>query len=180
MTTSGRNHWGPYRCTVADRLAACEDYLGRLRRSLAGEIAPDRHYFAEKALALRDAAQTLVEGTEDVEWWLGACTHKVAANGPDEDSESFAECGRAAGHPGSHQDEDRCPEQLALGEMRRLARALQHLTDRVGLDLLHVRAGAGVTDPEALARDLRQVNAGITRAVSAAIALATPSDTADR
>ena len=115
MTTAERNDWGPYRCTVADRLAACEDYLGRLRRSLAGEIAPDRHYFAEKAVALRDAAQTLVEGTEDVEWWLGACTHEVAVESSEEGSESFAECGHAAGHLGPHQDEDRCPEQLRTG-----------------------------------------------------------------
>jgi hypothetical protein len=180
MKTSERNHWGAYRCTVSDRLAACEDYLGRLRRSLAGDIAPDRHYFAEKALALRDAAQTLVEGAEDVEWWLGACTHTVAVKGADEDSESVAECGRAAGHHGPHLDEVRCPEQLALAEMRRVARAVQHLTDRLAWGLLSAWAGDGVTDSEALVRELRQVKVGITRAVSAAAALAAPSDTADR
>lgn len=180
MTTAERNDWGPYRCTVADRLAACEDYLGRLRRSLAGEIAPDRHYFAEKAVALRDAAQTLVEGTEDVEWWLGACAHESAVESSEEGSESLAECGHAAGHLGPHRDEDCCPEQCALAEMRRVARALQHVTDRLAWDLLSVRAGDGVTDAAALARELSQVKVGVTRAVSAATALATPSDMAHR
>jgi hypothetical protein len=40
---------GPYRATIEDHPDTCADYLGRLRRSLTGEIAPDRHYFADKA-----------------------------------------------------------------------------------------------------------------------------------
>ena len=97
---------------------------------------------------MRDAAQTLVEGTEDVEWWLGACTHTIAVVGSEHACESFAECGRAAGHPGPHQDEDRCPEQLVLAEMRRGARALQHVTNRLAWGLLSVRTGDGVAEPK--------------------------------
>jgi hypothetical protein len=41
--------WGPYLAAIEGHLDTCADYLGRLRRSLAGEIAPDRHYFADKA-----------------------------------------------------------------------------------------------------------------------------------
>ena len=40
-----RGPWGPYRATIEDHVDTCTDYLGRLRRSLAGEIAPDRHHF---------------------------------------------------------------------------------------------------------------------------------------
>jgi hypothetical protein len=31
--------WGPYRAAIEDHLASCADYLDRLQRSLAGEIA---------------------------------------------------------------------------------------------------------------------------------------------
>ena len=72
------------------------------------------------------------------------------------------------------------PNRRALAEMRHVARALQHVTDRLAWGLLSVRAGDGVTDAAALARELSQVKAGITRAVSAATALATPRATADR
>jgi hypothetical protein len=47
--TKPNGPWGPYRATIEDHLDICADYLSRLRRSLAGEIAPDRHYFADKA-----------------------------------------------------------------------------------------------------------------------------------
>ena len=51
--------WHPYRSTVEDHLGSCTDYLGRLRRSLAGEIAPDRHYFADKAHQLHAATRRI-------------------------------------------------------------------------------------------------------------------------
>lgn len=47
------NCWGPYRSVIEERLVACEDSLGRLRRSFTGEIAPDRFYFGDKACAMR-------------------------------------------------------------------------------------------------------------------------------
>ena len=53
--------WGPYRSTIEDDLATCADYLGRLQRSLAGEIAPDRHYFHDKVHQLQKRATPRVE-----------------------------------------------------------------------------------------------------------------------
>jgi hypothetical protein len=81
-TTTGP--WGPYRGHVEQGLAHCADYLGRLQRSLAGEIAPDRHYFTTKAAALRDAAVGLLRRARDVERWLGSCD---AGEGIDADGE---------------------------------------------------------------------------------------------
>lgn len=63
--------WGPYHDHIGEGLAHCADYLGRLQRSLAGEIAPDRHYFTTKAQALRDASVGLLRRARDVERWLG-------------------------------------------------------------------------------------------------------------
>jgi len=69
VTTTGP--WGPYHDHIGEGLAHCADYLGRLQRSLAGEIAPDRHYFTTKAQALRDASTGLLRRARDVERWLG-------------------------------------------------------------------------------------------------------------
>ena len=126
--------WGPYRSGVEECLAACEDLLGRLRRSLAGEIAADRLYFSDKAHGLRDAAQSLVDRVDDIEWWLGACTETMADG---------AECGRAAGHSGAHQPDGECREQRLLAAARSRAAASRRQTDRLAWSLLAVRAGAG-------------------------------------
>ncbi len=85
-TTTGP--WGPHHDHVEEGLAHCADYLGRLQRSLAGEIAPDRHYFTTKAAALRDAAVGLLGRARDVERWLGACDagHGIDADGEDRPS----------------------------------------------------------------------------------------------
>jgi hypothetical protein len=64
--TEPNGPWGPYRATIEDHLDICADYLSRLRRSLAGEIAPDRHYFADKAHQLHVAARPLFGGQRDV------------------------------------------------------------------------------------------------------------------
>ena len=161
--TAESGGWGPYRSTIGDALAACEDYLGRLGRSLAGEIAPDRFYFGDKAEGLRDAAQALVDRVEDVEWWLGECSADVPGN-PDQ-------CGRSVGHAGPHQPAAASPEQRVLTEARSAATALRRLTDRLAWGLLTVRAGAGVADPCALADELRQVGVRLSRTASALEAL---------
>lgn len=85
-TTTGP--WGPYRDHVEEGLAHCVDYLGRLQRSLADEIAPDRHYFLTKATALRDAAVGVLGRARDVERWLGSCEpgHGIDADGDDHPS----------------------------------------------------------------------------------------------
>jgi hypothetical protein len=60
--TNTADPWGPYRATIEDHLGTCADYLSRLRRSPAGEIASDRHYFADKAHLLHIAARRMVRG----------------------------------------------------------------------------------------------------------------------
>jgi len=52
--------WGEYRSAVTDGVATCADYLGRLERSLSGEAASDRAYFAARAISLHEAARDLV------------------------------------------------------------------------------------------------------------------------
>lgn len=126
--------WGPHREAVEECLAACEDLLGKLRRSLAGETALERLSFADKAHKLRDAAQALVDRVDDVEWWLGACAVPTGGG---------TRCGRSAGHPGAHRPEDDCREQQLLAVARLWATAYRRSTDRLAWSLLAVRAGAG-------------------------------------
>ena len=93
--------WGPYRATMEDHLGTCADYLGRLRRSLAGEIAPDRHYFADKAHQLHTAARRMVRIVQDIDRWLGECAATIEH--ADADGTRFtAECTLPAGHQGDH------------------------------------------------------------------------------
>ena len=83
--------WGPYRATIEDHLDTCADYLSRLCCSLAGEIAPDRQYFADKAYQLHIAAHRMVRIVHDVDGWLGECG--VALEHDDTDGTRFtAEC----------------------------------------------------------------------------------------
>jgi hypothetical protein len=64
---------GPYRAPIEDHLDTCADYMGRLRRSLTGGIAPNRDYFADKAHQLHTAARRMVRIVQDVDRWLGEC-----------------------------------------------------------------------------------------------------------
>ncbi|MGH9235562.1 MAG: hypothetical protein ACRD0R_19755 [Acidimicrobiales bacterium] len=89
--------WGPYRATIDDHLDTCADYLGRLRRSLAGEIAPDRHYFADKAHQLHTAARRMVRIVQDIDCWLGECAATVEHAGAD-GTRLTADCTLPAGH----------------------------------------------------------------------------------
>ena len=126
--------WGPHGEAVEERLAACEDLLAWLRRSLAGETALDRLSFADKAHGLRDAAQALVDRVDDVEWWLGACAAPTRGG---------VGCGRTAGHTGAHRPEHECREQQLLAVARLWATAYRRATDRLAWSLMAVRAGAG-------------------------------------
>lgn len=134
--TSDADCWAPYGAVVAGRLAACEEPLSRLRRSLAGEAAPDRFSFSAAAHHLRDAAQSLVDGVDDVEWLLGSCL--VPTDG--------AVCGRASGHDGPHLPIGRCREQRTLLQARLFATEYRRAVDRMAWSLLAVRAQAGVGD----------------------------------
>lgn len=99
-TTTTTGPWGPWHDHIDEGLAHCADYLGRLQRSLAGDIAPDRHYFMTKAAALRDAATGLLGRAHDVEHWLGACDAAYLLDSDDDERS----CTRHAGHAGAHDD----------------------------------------------------------------------------
>lgn len=102
--------WGPFRLHITERLEAVADHLGRCRRSLDAEIAPDRHYFGSKARELRAAALGLARSCRDVERWLGECGALYDAVALDDDGVRswLATCTRPAGHAGDH-DEDPPP-----------------------------------------------------------------------
>ncbi len=111
--------WGPHRAAVTDRLETCADYLGRMQRSLTGEAAPDRHYFATRAHDLYESARDLVRLTEAVEHWLIVCDVSTIDLDPGRSGEGCCELPR--NHYGGHND--RPPESLAV-QVRTSARDL--------------------------------------------------------
>jgi hypothetical protein len=133
--------WGPYRATIEDHLETCADYLGRLRRSLAGEIAPDRHYFADKAHQLHTAAHRMVRIVQDIDGWLGECGVTLEHN--DTDGTRFtAECTLPAGHQGAHDD---VPVKLfgrhITQDLRDLADAVERISQHFGWTSLALDRG---------------------------------------
>lgn len=62
--------WGEYQPYIGDALECCVDHVGRLQRSIEGEIPSDRHYFVEKASALKEWATILLARCEEVEGWI--------------------------------------------------------------------------------------------------------------
>jgi hypothetical protein len=93
--------WGPYRNHIEDSTASCADYLGRIRKCLQGDVRPSRHYIADKAQALRDAADRLRQRCHDVEGWLKTCL-QVFSNAQDDGSILIDECTLPAGHAEPH------------------------------------------------------------------------------
>jgi hypothetical protein len=89
--------YGLYAGAIRDGVANCADYLDRIVRQL--ETRPSRHYVAEKAQLLRNAAGGLVGICHDVEIWLRYCGKPV----PFGDSGWTDECVLPAGHGGEHQ-----------------------------------------------------------------------------
>ena len=132
-TTTGP--WGPHHDHVEEGLAHCADYLDRLQRSLAGEIAPDRHYFTTKAAALRAAAVGLLGRARDVERWLGACDAAYGADG-----DEMRSCTRPAGHAGGHDDRPSRAER-AGDRAAALAALATEVTDGLAWATLAVDAG---------------------------------------
>jgi hypothetical protein len=124
--------WGPYRATIEDRLDTCADYLDRLRRSLAGEIAPDRHYFADKAHEVHTAARRMLRIVQDIDRWLGECPATIEH--VDTDGARFiSECALPAGHQGSHDDSGRLlAGRCVTGELRDLADAVDRISEGFG------------------------------------------------
>jgi hypothetical protein len=124
--------WGPYRAAIEDHLDTCADYLGRLRRSLAGEIAPDRHYFADKAHQLHAAARRMVRIVQDIDRWLGECGTTVEHDAAD--GTHVGECTLPAGHDGAHDDNGAGWLVAARigGELRDLADAAERISQHFG------------------------------------------------
>jgi hypothetical protein len=113
---------------MVDRLASCADYLGRLTRSLAAEIASDRFYFASKAYELRDAVERLVDGCHNVERWLDECGVEFLdpTRGPD----VWCTCERPVGHVGDHRtDLPRSTVERAYRDAQKLAHGIQRVGD---------------------------------------------------
>jgi hypothetical protein len=130
--TDPRDPWHPYRGTIEDHLDTCADYLSRLRRSLAGEIAPDRHYFADKAHQLHVATRRMVRIVQDIDRWLGECA--AATEHVDPDGTTFVvDCALPAGHQGDHDDGNRLlPGRRVTGELRDLADAVEQISQHFG------------------------------------------------
>ena len=128
--------WGPYRQAVADRLASCADYLGRLQRSLDGEAAPDRHHFTTRAHDLYEAARDLVRLTQEVEHWLIVCNESVLR---EDGTPAGATCDLPRNHYGGHDDEP--PASLAV-QVRNSARVLMDEAEDTSraVDLLGLRS----------------------------------------
>jgi hypothetical protein len=59
-----------YQPYIGDALECYADYVGRLQRSIDGEIAPDRHYFVEKASAPRAWATVPITRCQESERWI--------------------------------------------------------------------------------------------------------------
>jgi plasmid replication initiation protein len=130
--TDTHDPWGPYRATVEDHLDTCADYLDRLRRSLAGEIAPDRHYFADKAHQLHTSARRMVRIVQDIDAWLGECTARIEHTYTD-GTRLVADCALPGGHDGAHVDLDgRLPGRQVTGELRDLADAVERVSQSFG------------------------------------------------
>jgi hypothetical protein len=123
--------WGLYRATIEDHLDTCADYLGRLRRSLAGEIAPDRHYFADKAHQLHSAARRMVRIVQDIDRWLGECG--TVDHDDADGTRVIGECTLPAGHEGTHDDgAGRLVAARITGELRDLAEAVERISQHFG------------------------------------------------
>jgi hypothetical protein len=136
--TDTHDPWGPYRATIEDHLDTCGDYLDRLRRSLSGEIAPDRHNFADKAHELHTAARRLVRIVQDIDAWLGECTATIEHTYAD-GTRLVADCALPAGHHGPHVDLDApLPGRQTTGELRDLADTVERISQSFGWTAPHL------------------------------------------
>jgi hypothetical protein len=120
--------WGPYRATIEDHLDSCADYLGRLRRSLAGEIA-------------RTATTSLTRPTSYTTPPAGCCascktstTGSASAARPSNTTTPTARGSSAnahcAGHYGTHDDNGagRLLASRITGELRHLADTVERIS----------------------------------------------------
>jgi hypothetical protein len=181
--------WHPYRSSVEEHLGTCTDYLGRLRRSLAREIAPDRHYFTDKAHQLHAATRRMVRLVQDIDSWLGDCPAQTDHLDPDGER-YVVDCTLPAGHEGPHHDGDRLlPGRRLTGELRDLADAVERISQQFGWNAATVdrdlaRAPGAANGPDALANLATNLDTIARRAARLAAdvrrtALPTPAPVAD-
>lgn len=176
-----RDPWGPYRTTIEDHLDTCTDYLNRLRRSLAGEIAPDRHYFADKAHQLYQAAHRLVRLGQDTERWLADCAAPIQER-LDDGTSSFGECALPAGHTGDHRaSPDQFLGERLCGAARKVADEAERISHRLGRHALAIdRQRARATSAMAEDRDaLREMAVNLEEVARHATRLAGQLRSAD-
>jgi hypothetical protein len=133
---SASDDWGPYRARIEEQVASCADYLGPIRRSLAGAIAGDRTYVAEKAQELMSSAKRLARLSQDVERWLGECGADFEAGDPGD--RYLMACGWPAGHEGPHGERSTPPAQRASDQARRVADRVEQISQRLGRLFLDV------------------------------------------
>jgi hypothetical protein len=137
VTGEANEPWGQYRSAVADGVASCADYLGRLEHSLSGEAASDRHYFSTRAHDLYEAARDLARLTHEVEHWLIVCNEPLLGN--DGVTLVGGTCELPRGHYGGHDDEP--PASLAV-QVRNSAQLLMDEAEDTArvVDLLGLRS----------------------------------------
>jgi len=159
--------YGPYAGFIRERVESCADYLRRINGQLARR--PSRHYVAEKAQMLRDAAGRLVVGCHDVEGWLRACGEKVRreVNG----DTLIEECALLAGHDGEHRGEaPRTALEVARDLADKVAESSLGVADHLGW-IMHDPGRLGDRDDlEALGRgygELRRVVDRLSPALAA-------------
>jgi hypothetical protein len=129
--------YGPYAGAIRERVASCADYLGRITRQLEGN--PSRHYVAEKAHELRDAAGRLIALCHDVEGWLRQCGEAIHR---EDGGEAWTEeCVLPGGHfPGEHcGNRPRTTFDLARDLAGKVAEASVGISDHLGW-IAHVPA----------------------------------------
>jgi hypothetical protein len=125
--TGAEEVYGPYAGAIREGVASCADCLGRIGRQLEG--VPSRHYVAEKAHALRDAAGRLIGLCHDVEGWLRFCGEPVR----DRDGEWSGECVQEAGHLGAHAAEvARSALEVARDSAEAVAGSAVAVSDHLG------------------------------------------------
>ena len=163
MTSIDRDDsWGVYRPGIESHLAACADYLGRLERSVAGEIAPDRRYYHDKAHELHEAVRVLVRRGQDIERWMRACDATVES---EEDGHTVVgTCERPSGHAGPHDDD---PPRESVEQLCQRARSLADLTEQVSHRLGAV--APGVDHRLALGHSVAQEDLDMLRGAASAL-----------
>ena len=121
--------YGPHAGAIREAVASCADYLGRITRQLDGALS--RHYVAEKAHALRDAAGRLIALCHDVEGWLRECGEAIHR---EDGGEAWTEeCVLVAGHDGQHSSHPPATTlELARDRTRKVAEASVGISDHLG------------------------------------------------